>query len=34
MRFSHPFGRAVDEETYTLRDFSYWRVDVAILFSL
>lgn len=30
VRFMHPFGRAVDEEEFSLRDFSYWRMSMGI----
>ena len=30
VRFMHPFGRAVDEGEFSLRDFSYWRFSVGV----
>ncbi|MBN1446566.1 MAG: hypothetical protein JXA28_01445 [Bacteroidetes bacterium] len=34
VRFLHPFGRLVDTEDFSLRDFSYWRMSLGILVDL
>ena len=34
LRFYQPFSRLVDEEPLTVRDFSYWRAQLAVLVTL
>jgi len=34
VRFMHPFGHAVDEEEFSLRDFSYWRMSMGLYIGL
>lgn len=34
LRFYQPFSRLIDEDRITVRDFSYWRAQIAVLISI